>query len=175
MSWHYSRELVEGCMAASSLAGAADVLWKLIPMPEAFSSHVRMMELFPFSQFGMTYVHLTDELGEELLTWFLEGFRVRTSQSQDKEAALNVANEAVCGENTPELLTKCDPVSSSLKTARCWQVEDCISSCETLPASGTMRNGVCYPREIAVLPTYESECGFSQYLTPTATDGGVCC
>lgn len=180
MSWHFSRELVAGCMAANCLDGAAAVQWKLTPMPDMCSSHVRMMELFPFSRFGMMCVHLTVELGEELLTWFLAGFRARMCLSQDRVEGLSTASEAVCGGSMRESLPRCGRGMSLPKTARCWSVEDCISCCETLPGSGMMLRGVCYRHEIAELHTCGKECGCllppppviqNQYLTPIATDG----
>lgn len=179
MSWHFSRELVAGCMAANCLDGAAAVQWKLTPMPDMCSSHVRMMELFPFSRFGMMCVHLTVELGEALLTWFLAGFRARMCLSQDRVEGLSTASEAVCGGSMRESLPRCGRGMSLPKTARCWFVGDCISCCETLPGSGMMLRGVCYRHEIAELHTCGKECGcllpppviHNQYLTPIATDG----
>lgn len=159
MSWHFSRELVEGCMAASCLDGVAAVQWKLMPMPDMCSSHVRMMELFPFSRFGMMCVHLTVELGEALLTWFLAGFRARMCLSRDREEGLSTASEVVCGGSMPESLPRCGRDMSLPKTARCWSVEDCISCCGTLPDSGMMRRGVCYRREIAERRTCGKGCG----------------
>ena len=189
MSWHFSRELVAGCMAANCLDGVAAVQWKLTPMPDMCSSHVRMMELFPFSRFGMMCVHLTVELGEALLTWFLAGFRARMCLSQDRVEGLSTASAAVCGGSMPESLPRCGRGMSLPKTARCWFVGDCISCCETLPGSGMMLRGVCYRHEIAELHTCGKECEWRAgacYPPPQLftinilrrlqrMGGGVCC
>jgi hypothetical protein len=85
MSWLYSRALVAEYLAENCSDGARSALLSGNPTPQAFLPLDRMTAFCRPSRFGMTFAPLTDGLGEELLTWFLAGFRARTLAQQGKE------------------------------------------------------------------------------------------
>lgn len=85
MSWLCSRELVAEYSAASCSDGARSALSSGSPTPRAFLPPDRMTAFSRPSRFGMTFGPLTDTLGAELLTWFREASRARTSAQPVKE------------------------------------------------------------------------------------------
>ena len=115
MSWLFSRVLVEECSAASCSGGVPFAPSNSIPTPQAYLSPDRMTEFSRRSLFGMTFAHLTESRGEELLTWFLVGFRVKTSQSREMAQDLTAIG-AGCGRKCDESLAKFDRDSCSWKT-----------------------------------------------------------
>ena len=111
----------------------------------------------------------TDDLGAELLTSYLAGFRAKTSARPVMVRDLPEA-EAVCGGNTPESLAKLSPDTSSSKTVPSCELAGSSESSKTLPTSGTMRSGWYCPRKRSVPITYVSGCGLL-LPTPRSTDG----
>ena len=85
MSWLFSRALVEAFSADTCSDGARSALLSGSPTPRAFLPPDRMTAFSRPSRFGMTFGPLTDTLGAELLTWFREASRARTSAQQGKE------------------------------------------------------------------------------------------
>ena len=85
MSWLYSRALVEEYSAATCSDGARSALSSGSPTPQAFLPSDKMTAFSRPSRFGMTFKPLMDDLGAELLTWFLEASRVKTFHAQEKE------------------------------------------------------------------------------------------
>ena len=67
----------------------------------------------------------------------------RTSALQDRAAALK-ASAAAYGQNTPDLLARFDPLTSSWKTSQHSLDGGLTAFSETWPRSGTMRNGIAY-------------------------------
>jgi hypothetical protein len=67
----------------------------------------------------------------------------RTFPSPEKVQALK-ASAAAYGRNSPELLARYDPDTSSWKTCQRSFLEDWETFSETWPRSGTMRNGIAY-------------------------------
>lgn len=143
MSWHYSRALVEAFWEENSSGGRRCVLLKMTPTVKRFSSHDRTTEVASLSRFGTMSGHLTDDRGEELLTWFQAGSHARTSARQEK-ALGSMANDPGSGVRWHELSVRFDPGSSSWKTHRCLWEEDLAASSVTLPRWGMMRGGVCW-------------------------------
>ena len=85
MSWLFSQALVEEYLAENCLGGEPFVQSSGSHTPQAFLPSDRTIRFWKLSRFGMTCSHLTDGHGEALLTWFLAGFRARTSVAQEKE------------------------------------------------------------------------------------------
>lgn len=78
MSWHYSRALVAEYSAATCSDGKQSAQLSANPTPQAYLCKDRMTAFSRLSRFGMTFAPLTDDLGADLLTWFLADSRVRT-------------------------------------------------------------------------------------------------
>lgn len=100
MSWLFSRALVAEFSAATSWAGAPSAPLNVMPMPQQFWRNDKMMEPSQLSRFGLTCALLTEDRGAELLTWFLAGFRARTSALQVRAQEL-MANAPVSGCTRP--------------------------------------------------------------------------
>jgi len=79
---------------------------------------------------------------------------------------------ATCGRRSPESFARWDPASS------CWRMSqdtfgwDSIRFSETLPPSGSMRNGRLYAHRMPARPTDASGC--SLWPTPVAGDSKAC-
>lgn len=138
------------------------------PMQDQYYSHGKPTEHSRLSRFGMTCEPLTDGLGEELLTWFLEGFPARTSALPEKAQELT-ENDQDCGEKWRGWLAKYDPVSSSWKTAQLSLLGDLIESSVILPRSGMTRGGLLWELPMLERRTTESVYGFL-LPTPVASD-----
>lgn len=162
MSWLFSRALVEEYSAASSSGGAPSAPLNGTPLPLGYLPPDRMKAHSRLSQFGMTFAPLTDDLGAALLTWFLAGFRARTSVQQAK-AKDSKASAPACGEKWPASLARLDPSGSSWRTAQCSLFEDLEPSLQTWPRWGLMRNGECWELPSLAPSTVENESG----LLPT--------
>jgi len=165
MSWLFSRALVAEYSAASSSGGAPSAPLNGTPLPLGYLPPDRMKAHSRLSQFGMTFAPLTGDLGAALLTWFLAGFRARTSVQQAK-AKDSKASAPACGENWPASLARLDPSGFSWRTAQCSLLEDSEQFSETWPRSGLMRDGMCY-----LLPTVAPiiSASASGSLLPTLT------
>jgi hypothetical protein len=85
MSFVYSRALVEEFSEDTCSDGEPSAPSSENPTPQAYLSPDRMTAFCRLSRFGMTFAPLTDGLGAELLMWFLEASRARTSAQQGKE------------------------------------------------------------------------------------------
>ena len=165
MSWLYSRALVEEYLAESCLDGAQSALSSETPMPQAFLPSDKMMDFLRPSRFGMTFAHLTESLGAELLTWYLAGFHAKTSAPQEKESEL-MESAPASGVKWRELSTRYDQDSRSWKTHQCLWVEDLPWSSVILPRWGLMRDGVCWEQTTLGRPTGASASGL--WPTPGA-------
>ena len=147
--------------------GEQCALWSGTHMPRASWLPVKMTESCLLSRSGMMYKPLTANLGEELLMSYLEGFRAKTSQAQEKEPALT-GNEAECGDTWQESLAKYDPSSCSWKTAHCLFQEDLPESSVILPKWGMMQDGECWERAMSEHLTRDNESGL--WPTPQRVD-----
>jgi hypothetical protein len=164
MSWLFSRALVAEYSAVTSLAGKLCAQLNTHPIPQAYCSPDRMTEFSRLSRFGMTFEPLTEDRGEELLTWFLAGFRAKTSAPQEKVLE-SKANAADCGNTWHELSMRYDPATLSWKTAHCLWEEDLPWSSVTLPRWGMTQNGFVFQHPTAERPISATASG----LWPTAT------
>jgi len=166
MSWLFSRALVEEFSQENSLDGELYAPLKATDMPQAFLLADKTKGIWSPFRFGMTYVRLTENLGEELLTWFLEGFPVKTSPSQEAEMELKDQSQAF-GWRWQESSVKYDHNTSSWKTRQCSLLGGLESFSETWPRWGTMRGGECWALTTPKHPTSGIESG-SWLATPTA-------
>jgi hypothetical protein len=85
MSWLFSQALGEAYSEENSLDGAQYAQLSVMPTPHKFWHNGKTMDALSLSRFGLTCAVLTDDLGAELLTWFLVGFRAKTLAVLEKE------------------------------------------------------------------------------------------
>jgi hypothetical protein len=122
------------------------------------------------SRFGMTYKPLMENLGEELLTLYREGFLAKTSQLQDEEMGLT-ENDQECGITWHGLLAKYDPNTHLWRTVQCSLLEDLNESLQTLPKWGMTVNGELFLRPTWEQTIDENESGL--WRTPDTCAGGA--
>jgi hypothetical protein len=175
MTWHYSLALAEEFWAACSAGTALSAPWKLIPTADLFLCEDKTMDTFHPSRFGMTYALLTEEHGEELLTWFQGDSLAKISVPPETEPVLPAKNPH-SGLRCSESFGRYDQSTSSWKTPPDLFGEGSTLSSADFPKSGTMQSGVCWERMMSVPRISESDAGFSvgsckkKFPTPTAQD-----
>jgi hypothetical protein len=106
----------------------------------------------------------------ELLTWFLEASRARTSALPGKAPA-SKASDPASGEKWRESWVKFDPATCSWKTAQLSLAADSASFSGTWPRWGSMRAGVCSKLPASDSPTSATASGLS-LPTPSGVNGG---
>lgn len=168
MSWLFSQALVAGYSEASSSDGERSAPSSESRTPQAFLPSDRMTDFYRPSQSGMTFGPLTENLGADVLTWFLGGFHAKTL-AQPAEVLESVGREADFGWKWPASFARWDLDLCSWKTRQCSLVEGLEEFSETWPAWGSMRNGECLERISSMPPTLETEFGY--WPTPQASDG----
>jgi DNA (cytosine-5)-methyltransferase 1 len=89
MSWLFSRVLVEEFSEAICSDGELFVQSNGSPIPQAYCAPDKMKAFSRVSRFGMTFGPLTEDRGEELLTWFRAGFPVKTFAAAGKGAGID--------------------------------------------------------------------------------------
>ena len=167
MSWLFSQALVAEYSAGTCSDGEPCALLSGSPTPQAFLSPDRMTAFSRPSRFGMTFGHLTDTLGAELLTWFRGVSLARTSAAPAKVPDLT-ESAAAYGARWRELSVKYDRGTSSWRTHRSLWDED-LSACSlTLPTWGLMRRGVLW--ELPTLAPRINATGFGLLPTPQRID-----
>ena len=180
MSWIFSNRLIQdferlrsspGLGAAysegSSSDGKPSAPWKSTPTPPQFCSPDKMKEFSRLSRFGMTFKPLTENLGVELLTWYLADSHAKTSVARAKVQA-SKASAVECGQKWPESLARYDHASRLWKTAQCSLLEGLDVYSETWPRWGTMRGGECWELSTPARLISENESGL--WPTPCARD-----
>jgi hypothetical protein len=169
MSWLYSQVLVEGFLEENSLDGEQYAQLSGNHTQQAYCSPDRMTVCSRLSRFGMTFKPLTENLGAELLTWFLEGFHARTLAQPDEEPE-SKEKKAQCGNTWRESSAKFDLDTLSWKTPQCLFAEDLAPSSVILPRWGMMRDGECFQQPPLEQSIRGTESGLSQQMwhTPTA-------
>lgn len=170
MSFIFSRALVEESSQVNCGETDAYAPLNLIPTPKQSSSRDRTTAPFLRSRFGMTFEPLTADLGVELLTSWLAGFRARTL-AQPEPVTASTANEADSGPKWLGSFAKYDLSASKWKTAQCSLLGDLDEFSETWPRWGSMRNGECYLRPIQMPLIYGGGSG-SEVIWPTPTVHG---
>lgn len=169
MSWLFSRALVEEYSGVSCSDGALSAQSNGSHMPQAFLPSDRMTAFSRHSRFGMTFGHLTDDLGAELLTWFLAASRARISALPAKASA-SLASGRECGPTWRASLAKFDPDSCSWKTVQLSLLGDSELSSVTWPRSGMTAAGQCW--ELPTLGHHTRETDSGLWPTPTTPNGG---
>lgn len=178
MSWLFSRALVEEFLQETSSDGEQYAPLKVTDMPPAFLLADKTKGIWSPFRFGMTYVHLTEDLGKELLMSFLEAFHARTSPLQGEERVSKEPNQG-SGWKWPESSMRYDPNTSSWKTRQSLLLGGLEEFSGTWPQWGTMQNGESWERTPWEPPIKETEFGSSaktndpktfKYPTPTASD-----
>ena len=167
MSWLFSQALVAASSEDISLDGEPCAQSRLTDIAGMSWSLDRTTDVSNRSRSGMTYEPLTDEVGEDVLTWCLEGSLVRTYHAQGKAQDLT-ENNPVFGPKCGGLLARFDPDTSSLKTPQCLLFEEGQESLETLPNWGSMQDGELWEHTIPAHLT--SGTGFGLWPTPSARD-----
>jgi hypothetical protein len=168
MSWLYSQALVEEYSAATCLDGEQFAQLSGNHMQLAYLPPDRMTAFSRLSRFGMTFKPLTESLGQDVLTSYLEDFPVRTFPLPDEALALKEPDPE-CGHTWRELLARYDPDTSTWKTPQSSLLGDYTEFSETWPRWGLMQGGVSYQRQTLVRPINETESGL--WRTPQAQEG----
>lgn len=168
MSWHFSRALVEAYLQDISSDGAQSALSNTNHAPLLYSSSDRMMEFCRRSRFGMTCELLTESLGEDVLTWFLEVFLAPTSAPQDVAPELQ-AKRPASGKKWHGSFAKFDPATSSWKIPHCLPLVGSMSFSATWPRWGSMRNGACMAQPMPEPRTKGTGSGL--WPSPKSRDG----
>jgi hypothetical protein len=168
MSWLFSQALAAGYLGGNSSGGRLSALLSATPTEPAYCSHGNRTVYSTHSRSGMTCARLTAIHGEELLTWYREGFHARTlplaAQAQESSGT-DQAWRSKCSES----LARFDLASDSLKTVRCSLAADLNTSFFIWPAWGMMRSGECWELATPAHLTSEKGRGF-WHPTPTKCD-----
>ena len=170
MSWLYSRALVEEYSEGICSDGEPSALWNGKPTQLPSWCSDKTMANCQLSQSGMTFKPLTEDLGEGVLTSFLEAFPVRTLAAPAKAKALRESDHP-CGNTWRESLEKFDLDTHTWKTHQCLWDEDLQPSSVILPKWGMMRSGVLWER--TTLPRLTSGTGSGFWRTPECAKGGT--
>lgn len=174
MSFIYSQALVEASSLGKCLDTEPSVLSSGNHTHKLSLWHDKTMEPSRLSRFGMTCKPLTESLGAELLTLWLEDSRAKTYPLPEKALELT-ESAAECGSTWRVSLAKFDPDTCSWKTVQLSLLGDSESSSVTWPEWGMTANGECYqqPTPFGVLNirariTSAIDSGFVQrWPTPT--------
>lgn len=130
------------------------------PTPLAYLQQDRMTAFLKLSRSGQTFAHLTESLGADLLTWYLEDSLARTSQSQER-AKESMATDQGYGLKCLESFAKYDHAESTWKIAQRSLFEVLGESLEIWPRWGMTVNGESFHAEMSAEFTYESGSGLS--------------
>jgi hypothetical protein len=169
MSFIYSRALVEASLQGKCSDTAVSALLSGNHIPPLFLPKDKTTAFSRLSRFGMTFGHLTDDLGAALLTSWLEGFPAKTSAALQEKAQASPERDLACGPTWRASLAKFDPVSSSWKTVQLSLLGDLELSSVTWPRSGMTAGGRCW--ELPTLGRRISGTGFGFLLpTPSASE-----
>jgi len=165
MSWLFSQALVEEYSEVTSSDGELSAPLSGNPTQLAYLPPDRMTAFSRLSRFGMTFKPLTENLGQDVLTSYLEDFPVRTFPQPD-EALASKEPDRECGDTWRELLARYDPDTSTWKIPQCSLLEDSIKFSEIWPRWGLMLAGASYRQQTLVLPIKETEYGSSLNISP---------
>lgn len=175
MSWLFSRALVAASSAGTCSAGEPSAPSSTTPTPQAYLWRDKTTDAWRRFPSGMTCEPLTENRGEELLTWYLEAFHAKTFPPQDEERE-STANEVDCGQKWPGSLARYDRSSRSWKTRQCLLAGDSEEFSGTWPNWGMTRNGEWFRQKtpfllVEIRARIICEKGFGLSLpTPRAND-----
>ena len=161
MSFIYSRALVEEFSLVSCSDSVQYVLSNEMNTVSMFLSRGKTMELFHRSRYGMTYVHLGENRGVELWTWFLEDSPAkRLVLRQEVETML----QRTYGEKCEGLYEKYVHTSSLLKMFPSRQLHKRRTIYWRMGTTPSIKN---FQRQTWVQTIYGKEFGYLH--TPTCT------
>jgi len=163
MSWHYSQALEAAYLAANYSDGKPSAQWSTTSTPEASLSQDKMTDALTRSLFGTMCKPSTENLGADLLTWYLADSHAKTSVRLVMSLGLQV-HEVDCGSTWRELSMRYNLNSSLLKTHQCLWEEDLEPSSVTLPQWGITQGGLFW--EQTTLGVITSANGVGYWLTP---------
>jgi hypothetical protein len=166
MSWLFSQALVEEYLGDICSDGEQSVLLNGNHIQLAYCAPDKMTAFSRPSRFGMTFKHLTDDLGEAVLMWCLEASRAKTYPLQERARALT-ENAPACGDIWRGSLARFDPATSSWRTAQPSVLEDLGESSVIWPRSGMTANGQCWELPMLGRRTAASDSGL--FPTPSAS------
>jgi hypothetical protein len=169
MSWLFSQALVEAFSAATCSDGEPCAQLNVMPTQHKFWRNDKTMEPSQLSRFGLTCAVLTEDRGEELLMWYREGFRARTSAPLAR-ALGSMAHGPASGEKWRGSWAKYDRNTSSWRTPQFSLLGGLEPFSGTWPRSGLMLDGECFPLPNAAPLTSANESGF--WPTPCTPNGG---
>src|SRR6185295_6117216 len=169
MSWLFSQALVAEYSAATSSDGTPSAPLSGMPTPLAYLPQDRMTEFSKLSRYGVTFAPLTENLGEELLMWFLEVSLARISHLPEMVPA-SMARYLDYGEKWPESSEKYDLNSHSWKIHHSLFPVDLHWSSVILPKWGMSANGCVYRHPRLERPITATEAGLLP--TPSGVNGG---
>lgn len=182
MSWILSRALMQAfvnshslpvqgaeSLEANSSVGKQFALSNGKPTRQAYLFNGKTTGTLPRSLSGMTCKHLTEDLGAEVLTWFLAASRARISAAPEKVQALAVRVPDY-GVRWRELSMKYNQNLCLWKTRPSLWDEGWTSSLGTLPRWGLMQDGVLWEHVMLARLTNETEYG--SLPTPVKYDTG---
>jgi len=171
VSWHYLPVLEEEFLGDISSDGEPCALLKSTPSVGRCSSDVKWMDAYRASLSGTTCEPSTEDHGEENLTLFLEGSRVRTSVQRVPVKDLPGAVHRF-GLRCRASLARFGLALRSRKTVRTFVPKDLAPSSTSLPAWGMSADGGFWELGTSVPPT-NSETVFGSLLpTLTASEYG---
>jgi hypothetical protein len=165
MSWLFSQALVAEFSAERCSGGELSAQSNATHTPQAYLSPDKTTDTCPRFPSGTTCEHLTDDRGQELLTWFLAASRAKTSALPERKLA-SVVSDPGYGPRWSALLRKFDRRSYSWKTHRCLFSEALPLWSLTLPPWGSMRRGELFRRNPPAHRTNEKDSGLWA-TTPT--------
>lgn len=165
-----SQELAEESWEGGCSDGKQSAQLNGTHTPLLYCAQDKIKELSKISRSGMTCKPLKGSLGADLLTWYLADSLAQIFPAQEEVKELKERHQE-CGSTWRESLAKYDHDSHLWKTVQCSLLGDLESFSVTWPRSGTMRNGVAYPRP-SLEPTMNAT-GYGSLLpTPVASDTG---
>jgi len=160
MSWHFSRALEAAFSEASSLGGELSVPLKSTGTDGPAFSHARMTARLSPSRYGTTSAPSTDCCGEDVLTWFLEGFPVKPIPRQLEAGRLRTISGRRC-DGSWQMSLPGTYLPRTSKDAQSTKRPMTSSRWATAPAPFPL------PRRTWVLTTFGGDTGYLH--TPTAT------
>jgi hypothetical protein len=167
MSFIFSRALVEACSQGRCSGTAASALLSGSPTPPLFLPSDKTTAFSRLSRFGMTFGHLTDDHGAELLTSWMAAFRARTYPLPARAQALT-ESALGCGPTWRGSLAKFDPDSCVWRTAQRSLLGDSDECSVTWPRSGMTADGLCW--ELPTLAPRISVTDSGLWPMPVASD-----
>lgn len=169
MSWLFSRALEAAYSGANCSDGARSARSSLTATAASALPNGRTKDsCLPSPSGAGTSPNLTGDPGVELLTWFREGSRVRTSARPILSLSELPVRVRVSGSTCGESLAKWDPQTCSWRTHQCSLGGGWEPFSATWPRWGLMRNGECWARTTWAASTSASGC--SLWATPIKRD-----